>query len=249
MSKILIIGESCLDVFTYGSCRRLCPEAPVPVFNKHYTTENHGMAMNVYNNIISLGEKSDLMTNSNWRQIKKNRFIDERTNHMFIRIDSNDSDYQKCDVTKINYNFYDAVVISDYNKGFISCEDIEYISNNHPLTFLDTKKSLDKWSSNITFIKINLNEYEKSKQFVNNNISNQVIITMGSDGCRYKGVTYPVPAVEIKDTSGAGDTFLASFAVKYLEQKSVEDSIDFANKCATQVVQKRGVTVVKQKWL
>ena len=71
MSKILIIGESCLDVFTYGSCNRLCPEAPVPVFNKHHTSENHGMAMNVYNNILSLGVKSDLMTNTNWRQIKK----------------------------------------------------------------------------------------------------------------------------------------------------------------------------------
>jgi D-beta-D-heptose 7-phosphate kinase/D-beta-D-heptose 1-phosphate adenosyltransferase len=246
MSKILIIGESCLDVFTYGSCNRLCPEAPVPVFNKYHTSENHGMAMNVYNNILSLGVKSDLMTNTNWRQIKKNRFIDERTNHMFIRVDSNDDDYQKCDVTKIKYDKYDAVVISDYNKGFISNEDIKYISEHHPLTFLDTKKSLGSWSSDITFIKINLVEYEKSKKFVDNNIANQVIITMGADGCRHRGIMYPVPKVEIKDTSGAGDTFLASFVTKFLEQGSVEDSIDFANKCATQVVQKRGVSVIKK---
>ena len=33
--KILIIGESCLDVYQYGDSRRLCPEAPVPVFNSN----------------------------------------------------------------------------------------------------------------------------------------------------------------------------------------------------------------------
>ena len=32
MYKILVVGESCLDVFTYGDVERLSPEAPVPVF-------------------------------------------------------------------------------------------------------------------------------------------------------------------------------------------------------------------------
>jgi len=30
--KILVIGDSCKDVFIYGKANRLCPEAPVPVF-------------------------------------------------------------------------------------------------------------------------------------------------------------------------------------------------------------------------
>ena len=246
MSKILIIGESCLDVFTYGLCNRLCPEAPVPVFKSKYIKENQGMAMNVYNNIDSLGVKSDLMTNTNWKEIKKTRFIDERTNHMFIRVDTNDDNYQKCDVKKIKFNNYDAIVISDYNKGFISKEDIKYISENHPLTFLDTKKTLGEWCSNITFIKINLVEYEKSKKFVDTVHKGEVIITMGAEGCRYAGINYRVPKVEIKDTSGAGDTFLASFVAKYLGDKNVEKSIEFANKCSTYVVQKRGVSVVNK---
>ena len=246
MSKILIIGESCLDVFTYGTCDRLCPEAPVPVFKSNYVNENQGMAMNVYNNVESLGVKSDLMTNTNWKQIKKTRFIDERTNHMFIRVDTNDDDYQKCKIKKIKFDNYDAVVISDYNKGFISEEDIRYVSKNHPLTFLDTKKTLGEWCSDITFIKINLVEYERSKKFVDEAHKGDVIITMGSEGCRYGGITYRVPKVEIKDTSGAGDTFLASFVAKYLDGKNIEKSIEFANKCSTHVVQKRGVSVVSK---
>ena len=31
--KILLIGESCLDEYHYGECRRLSPEAPVPVLD------------------------------------------------------------------------------------------------------------------------------------------------------------------------------------------------------------------------
>ena len=31
--KVLVIGDSCTDKFVYGECNRICPEAPVPVFN------------------------------------------------------------------------------------------------------------------------------------------------------------------------------------------------------------------------
>ena len=53
--KILVIGESCRDVFHYGKCDRLAPEAPAPVFNPLKTVENGGMAKNVYKNLLALG--------------------------------------------------------------------------------------------------------------------------------------------------------------------------------------------------
>jgi bifunctional ADP-heptose synthase (sugar kinase/adenylyltransferase) len=31
--KILIIGDSCKDIFVYGNVPRLAPEGPIPVFN------------------------------------------------------------------------------------------------------------------------------------------------------------------------------------------------------------------------
>ena len=65
--KILIIGESCRDIFHYGNCDRLCPEAPVPVFNTLEIIENGGMAMNVYSNVLSLGSEAILLTNKNWK--------------------------------------------------------------------------------------------------------------------------------------------------------------------------------------
>ena len=94
MKRVLVVGETCRDIFNYGVCDRLCPEAPVPIFKPYETIENPGMAMNVQKNIASMGVKVNLITNKNWRSITKTRQIDQRTNHMFIRIDKNDDDYK-----------------------------------------------------------------------------------------------------------------------------------------------------------
>ena len=242
--SILVIGESCVDVFTYGNCKRLCPEAPVPVFNPTRTVENGGMAFNVHRNLIALDVKCELLTNENHRSITKNRFIDENTNHMFMRLDKNDKSYGRCNLTKINFSLYEAVIVSDYNKGFLSEDDINFIGSQHKLVFLDTKKILGNWCKTIKYIKINIDEYERTKHMLDDTIDNKLIITMGSAGARYNGIIYPVPEVEIKDTSGAGDTFIASLAAKYINTNSVEESIQYANECATKVVQKKGVSII-----
>ena len=49
--KFLAIGDSCTDVFVYGRCDRICPEAPVPVFTPVKTKTNGGMAANVQSNV------------------------------------------------------------------------------------------------------------------------------------------------------------------------------------------------------
>jgi len=51
-------------------------------------------------------------------------------------------------------------------------------------------------------------------------------------------------SVEVRDLSGAGDTWMASFSFKYVETNDVDESIELANKNATIVVQKRGVTTI-----
>ena len=241
MRKILVIGESCKDVFHYGTCERLCPEAPVPVFKSCNLIENGGMAMNVYNNVVSMNCPVDLNTNNNWNTIRKTRFVDIRTNHMFMRLDENDDNYLSFNRQLVDLNNYDAVIVSDYNKGFLTEDDLHYISVSHPLTFLDTKKLLGAWSENFGFIKINKTEFERTKSTISNKIKNSLIVTQGPDGCVYKGTTYKVPPVEVKDTSGAGDTFISALCVKFCETGNIQESIKFANECATRVVQKKGV--------
>ena len=142
---------------------------------------------------------------------------------------------------------YDAVVISDYDKGFLSEDDIEYIGKHAQTTFLDTKKILGAWCKNIDFIKINDVEYERTKHKLTDEIVHKMIITTGPDGCLYQDKIFSVSRVEIKDTSGAGDTFISGLAVEYVRSKNIIKAIKFANHCATQVVQKRGVSVLSEE--
>jgi len=242
--SILVIGESCLDVFMYGECKRLCPEAPVPVFNPTHKVENGGMAFNVYRNLQSMGAECFLQTNSNYKKITKTRFVDHKTNHMFMRLDENDKSFQKCDLKKINFSSYDAVVVSDYNKGYLSKKDINYIGKQHDCVFLDTKKILGDWCKSIAYIKVNLDEFERTRHILDEEIRDKLIITMGADGARHKGILYPVPKVEIKDTSGAGDTFVAGLTTEFIKSKNIEVAISFGNSCATKVVQKKGVSTI-----
>jgi hypothetical protein len=52
---ILVIGDSMLDVYVFGSVERISPEAPVPVIRQLETKETAGGAANVAVNILGLG--------------------------------------------------------------------------------------------------------------------------------------------------------------------------------------------------
>jgi len=244
--KVLVIGDSCEDVFNYGTCERLAPAAPVPVFVSKIKKSNKGMAGNVYKNLRSLGLECEVITNKN--EIIKTRFVDETTNHMIMRLDSGEENLERIDnLHLIPFESYDAVVISDYNKGFLAEEDIEYISRKHSLVFLDTKKLLGNWAREVKFIKINKPEFERTIHLIKKKvwIKEKLIVTLGSAGCSYCGEKFSVNKVEIKDLTGAGDTFLAALVREYLNSKDIRKSIEFANKCATVVVQQKGVNTIK----
>jgi len=248
MKKILVIGELCLDRFIYCDTNRLSPEAPVPVLNPKTTIENKGMAGNVVNNIEQLYEDCEVV---HWHQketIVKTRYVDSKSNHMFIRIDEEtipcDSINFLSPEQKKTIKESDAVIISDYNKGFLSDYTIENISHLAKLTVLDSKRKLDKdIVKEIDFIKLNQNEYNNNKTLCDK-YQNKFIITKGKDGAEYNNKTYPSsnPQQTI-DVSGAGDTFISAFTLKYLLTKSIEDSILFANEVCSDVVNKKGVSV------
>ena len=251
MIKFLIIGDSCTDVHIYGKCTRLSPEAPVPILNPIKQIKNGGMAKNVKSNLIKMGADVKIVTNPN--NIKKIRYVDSHTNAMLLRVDENDyTDKVSNDVLqKIQKNTYedfkfDGLIISDYCKGFLNEEDIEYLIKNNTNVFLDTKKILGKWMYDVDFVKINEKEYEKTKRHIDNDkLNNSLIITRGPDGCQYQDKLFPVPQVDgVKDYSGAGDTFLSGFAYQYMKTKNIESAINYAQECATIVVQKHGVATI-----
>ena len=252
--KVLVIGDSCEDIFIYGDITRLSPEAPVPVLQPIRETKHGGMALNVYNNFLALDAKVDIITNEK-SQIRKVRYVDIRTNQMVLRVDENDECKEIDEITRMHvYNnryqdkTYDAIVISDYCKGFLSKTDIELLCKTNKNVFIDTKKQLGGWIQNATFIKINSAEYKKNYEyFKTNDFVDKLIVTLGGEGCLYNGKKYPVKEVPVKDVSGAGDTFLAGLVCGYLDSDNIYTAIDFAQKCTTLVVQKHGVSTVKLK--
>jgi bifunctional ADP-heptose synthase (sugar kinase/adenylyltransferase) len=245
MNKVLVIGDSCLDEYIYCTTNRFCPDAPVPILKPESFVSTVGMAGNVTDNLRALDVDVELISNAN--KIKKTRYVDGRTNHMFFRIDEGEDDVfpiAKKSLEKIIWEDYNAVVISDYCKGFIDEATISYIAEQHPITFLDTKKQIDSYAKNITFIKINDVEYRYSADFLDKKYLEKLIITRGPNGAEYEGKIYPVKKVDVRDTSGAGDTFLAGLVSNYLESFNTVEAIKFANKCATQVVQKKGTAKI-----
>jgi D-beta-D-heptose 7-phosphate kinase/D-beta-D-heptose 1-phosphate adenosyltransferase len=71
-----------------------------------------------------------------------------------------------------------------------------------------------------------------------------LIITRSNEGCEYKQVIFPVEKVNIKDVSGAGDTFISGLVCEFVRRKNIIEAIKFAQDCATKVVQKKGVCTI-----
>jgi D-beta-D-heptose 7-phosphate kinase/D-beta-D-heptose 1-phosphate adenosyltransferase len=247
--KILVIGDKCTDVFVYGSVDRICPEAPVPVMVSHREESNPGMAGNVYENVKSIcssffKDKYDIKLISNENNIYKTRYVDEKSNQMLCRVDSNDYSEQSFDSSMIDEN-YDAIIVADYNKGFLSEDDLELLSQIAPYTFIDTKKRFGDWILGYTYIKINEKEWDENSDWEKiDQVHDRCIVTLGSKGSRLNGDLVDINRpVEVLDLSGAGDTYMAAFAMWFLENGTPLNAMNFANTMASKVVSKQGVTI------
>ena len=263
--NVLVIGDSCEDIFIYGDIERISPEAPVPVFKPTHEESNYGMAKNVANNVEALDMHTHTVTNKN--SITKIRYVENRSGQMVLRVDEHDY----CERVKENlleglkenkfknpsFGFtsqreyhYDSIIISDYCKGFLEESDIEHICKYNKNVFVDTKKKLGEWIKDADFIKINELEYQKNHEVLSENeFEEKLIVTLGSKGCRYNGKDFLVKEVPVKDVSGAGDTFIAGLVRGYLDTNNIESAIEFAQKCTTYVVQQHGVATVTLKEL
>jgi bifunctional ADP-heptose synthase (sugar kinase/adenylyltransferase) len=250
--KITVFGELCKDVFVYGEAKRLSPEAPVPVFTPLFVEENPGMAGNVVENLNPIENNLDVTFYHQDGSITKTRYVDYKSNHMFIRVDSGEGNVVPLVLTDEIIDTIkesDAVIVSDYNKGFLNEKILYEITYYSRFTIMDTKKKIsENLVSNFNFIKLNEHEYNNFDEDVKRIYSNKLIVTLGSKGAKYIDTIYPSPEPkETIDVSGAGDTFTASFTLKFLETKNIEESIIYANKMASIVVSKRGVSTPWKK--
>ena len=235
--KVLLIGDSCTDEYVYGSCERLNPEAPVPILKFNRKETNKGMAWNVKRNIESFGIEVYMITNQ--ETITKTRYIDEKYNQQILRVD-NEPDLKPMEYDLPDGHF-DALVISDYDKGFLSNEKIfELVEWFNGPVFIDSKKT--KLPKESCFVKINDLEFSKL-----DNPADNLIITRGSKGAEYQGKSYPGEKVDVFDAVGAGDTFLSALVYFYLKYGIIDKAIPFANKASAIAVSNFGTYVLSKE--
>ena len=237
--KVLLLGDSCEDEYIYGRCNRISPEAPVPVLDYAKIKTTSGMAGNVCLNLQVFGIDITFLTNK--EQLVKTRFIDEKSNQQILRVDNEEK--IKPLVIPVITDSFDAVVISDYNKGYLTTEKIfEIVESSSCPVFIDSKKSILPNKPNC-FIKINDVEYEKLDDY---NIDN-LIVTKGSEGCIYKQTLYPAEKVNVYDVVGAGDTFLAALVYGYITTNNIDQSLMLGNRAAGIAVQQPGTYILTEE--
>ena len=233
--KILSIGDSCTDEYVYGTCERLNPEAPVPILKFKRKEITKGMAWNVRENLMSFGIEVFILTNH--ESITKTRYIDEKSNQHILRVDDEDL----CDPMdyELPEDEYDALVISDYDKGFLTQKRIQELVDwfDGPV-FIDSKKT--KLPKKDCYLKINEIESKLLKGYKN------LIVTKGAGGADYNKVNYPGEKTKIVDVVGAGDTFLSALVYFYLLYGTIEEAIPSANKAAAIAVQNFGTYVLTE---
>jgi len=236
--NILLIGDSCIDEYQYGLIERLSPEAPVPVFQFLRKEIKPGMAANVKANLEAFGCNVNFLTGDT---STKTRLIDSRSKQHIVRID-NDVRSTPLRIDSEIPGIYDAIVVSDYNKGTVSYELVEDIRQHYtgPI-FIDTKKT-DLARFEGCYVKINSLENSLAKT-----VCTDLIVTMGKQGAVYNEITYPTPNVEVADVCGAGDTFLAALVCSFLNTQDIEQAITFANHAAGKTVQHSGVYALTEQ--
>jgi D-beta-D-heptose 7-phosphate kinase/D-beta-D-heptose 1-phosphate adenosyltransferase len=263
----LVIGEHCYDNYIVGSVSRLNPEAPSPILTGPFSKRiMDGMASNVAANIVALVDKVIRIDHA--VPIIKTRFCDKTSGYILLRYDELDSATPITDeklnraISCIKNKEVDYVVISDYNKGFLSEKNISLILDaaleNQIPTFLDTKKILGDWSKNAFCVKINKKEYDTNiqnsqEQTLHTFYGKFLVVTHGSEYTKlFKKEVKPshLFAIEkgnIINVCGAGDSVLAGLSFKYAKSKNILFSIQFGNTCGTIACQYFGTHVFNKK--
>ena len=167
-----------------------------------------------------------------------------------------------------NIDSFDLVLLSDYQKGCLSVENIKKIveiSHQHQIPVWADVKSVDVHKyKGCDLIKPNKKEFleilginelslevmsKYASKLCEKNNHKHIIITLGAEGMMLaqKQSGYElVPAIKVNaiDVSGAGDTAFSYLAVGKVSGFSISDSMMLANLAAGISVKKRGASPV-----
>ena len=298
----LVIGDIMLDHYVSGDVNRLSPEAPVPILNVNDYIYKIGGAGNVALNLSGLGIKTTLVGeigDDDSGDILKDLFKENKiaTKHLIktkgatttktrimsgqqqmVRLDydeyssgPNQKDLRK--ILKLISAGPSAIIISDYEKGFLTHEVLKKIiqaanKKNIPIIVDPKGQNLEKYSG-VTAITPNKKEAyllanltdknEKSldyelKKLVKKFNFDFIALTQGEFGIKHitknKVQEYPTRASEqVFDVSGAGDTVIATLTASIIANLPLKDSFELSNLAAGIVIRQIGTMPIEKNEL
>ncbi len=292
--RILVLGDLMMDKYIWGHVSRISPEAPIPVVVAKKDTACLGGAGNVSHNLHSLGALPILTgvvgkdKEGGWirKSVPENRgiFISKKrpttvktrviAHHQHVvRVDIEEKKPISPQLSDKIYRFiqqekFDALIVSDYNKGLITESLIQkvlsFAQQKNILVCVDPKVEHFLSFSPVTLITPNHLEVEsivhhacrsnpdveKAGKTILSQISTKyLILKRGEQGLSVfeKGETIlhvPTLAQEVYDVTGAGDTVIAVSSLALLSGASIQEAALLANIAAGVVVGKLGTATL-----
>ncbi len=284
--KILVIGDLMLDKITYGEVNRISPEAPVQVVKVEEEIYQLGGAANVASNIKTLGgnvsifgfagndycgkimqklfrEKNIEYCIEDSRQTTlKNRVISKIQHQQLLRVDYEDTSKKMFsrktkEIMEIEINNSDLILISDYSKGAITKDLMNFLKNTGTKIIVDPKPENKTLYKDVFLITPNEKEallmsskkdVQSAGRYLRKKLSQNVLITLGEKGMMLfsdKELKIPTYAKDIFDVVGAGDTVIATLSLSIASGFSLEEAAILANHAASITIEKLGAYSVK----
>jgi rfaE bifunctional protein kinase chain/domain len=282
--RILVLGDLMMDKYIWGDVSRISPEAPIPVVVAKNDTSCLGGAGNVGHNLQSLGALPVLIgvvgkdKEGDWikKNVSDNRgiFVSKtrpttvKTRIMahhqhVVRVDMEEKKSISAQMSDKIFRFiqqekFDALIISDYNKGLITdslvkkllsftqqkkipvCVDpkVEHFLSFSPVTLI-TPNHLEA-ERFVQHACHSDQEVEKAGETILSKISTDYLILKRGE----QGLHVPTLAKEVYDVTGAGDTVIAVSSLALLAGASIQEAALLANLAAGIVVGKLGTATL-----
>jgi D-beta-D-heptose 7-phosphate kinase/D-beta-D-heptose 1-phosphate adenosyltransferase len=301
-ARVLVVGDLILDRYIWGKVSRISPEAPVPVVEVADDSLKLGGAANVAHNIVALGGKATLAgvigkdrAGEAFRELIGEKgiegaiFADSRHttmktrviahNQQIVRFDTEDTSRiggtVLADVTRFlrrAIHEHDAVIVSDYQKGFVSAglikELVRAAKGEKKIVAVDPKVGHFHFYRGVSLITPNLLEAARGsgieirdevsliragKTLMKKLSCGAVLITRGEEGMslfeRDRLTHIPTVARHVYDVTGAGDTVIAAFTLAHAAGAPMPEAAAIANHAAGIVVGEVGTAVVSPEKL
>jgi len=270
MDKILLIGDTIIDINTEGTLLGTSTETPTLVISKDTEISTQGGAALVHRNLTKLGCNYEFITNNypynlNNKATTKQRYWCNR--HKLLQVDDIDNTPINDEESKQIFEYIqqsntNVLAIADYRHGLLSPKLIELINTSNKRIILDSQVSKSPANHHMykhIYLTL-LNEHE-AKQYVPNITWDNVnewknelykvidsinfIVKFGRLGCIHISPTDATyvrgnPVNDPVDESGAGDAFMAALLAWMQKGHSSEIAAGWANEWARRSVMVKG---------